>query len=117
MSACSSNESYKNIDKPPAVLTITVILSEDAIEASPNPFGAGPARFLLINQTGKKQIVTLSTDTIERKTTVDQNQTANFKQTVEPGFLGISASDSAADTLEINVGPERETAQQDLDQP
>jgi hypothetical protein len=117
LSACSSNESYKNENKPPAVLTLGVLIADDQIAAAPNPFGAGPTRFVITNQTGKKQIVTLTTDTIERKTVVDVAQTANFKMTIPEGNLTIDTSDTTAGSLDIAVGPERESAQQDLDQP
>jgi hypothetical protein len=117
LSACSSNESYKNENKPPPVLTVGIVIANDEITVGPNPFGAGPARFIVTNQTGKKQIVSFATDNSERKVLVDVNQTANFKQTVAPGFLGISASNTPADGVELTVGPERETAQQDLTQP
>lgn len=117
LSACSSNESYKNLNKPPAVLTLSILVADDQIAAAPNPFGAGPTRFLITNQTQKKQIVTLTTDTIERKVAVDVSQTSNFKMTIAEGNLTINSSDTAAGSLDIAVGPERETAQQDLDQP
>ena len=117
LSACASNESYQNNPKAPAVLTVSVIVGEDEIAASPNPFGAGPTRFVITNQTGTKQVVTLSTDRLDRKVLVDASQTTNFKQTLQPGFLSIDAGNTAADTLEINVGDTRPSAQQDLDQP
>jgi hypothetical protein len=117
LSACASNESYKNENKPPAVLTVAVIVADDQIAAGPNPFGAGPTRFLITNQTEKKQIVSLTTDTIERKVLVDASQTANFKMTIPEGNLTIDSSDTGAGSLDVVVGPERETAQQDLDQP
>ncbi|MGH2906526.1 MAG: hypothetical protein ACRDKI_07120 [Solirubrobacterales bacterium] len=117
LSACAGNESYPNDPKPPAVLTVTTVVGEDEISASPNPFGAGPTRFIITNQTGTKQIITISTDQFDRKVLVDKQQTVNFKQTVQPGFLSIDTSNSAADALEITVGPKRPSAQQDLDQP
>jgi predicted component of type VI protein secretion system len=117
LSACESNESYKNENKPPAVLTLGVIVADDQIAADPNPFGAGPTRFLITNQTTKKQIVTLTTDTLERKAVVDPSQTANFKMTIPEGNLTIASSDISADSLDVTVGPERESAQQDLNQP
>ncbi len=117
LAGCAGNESYNNDPKPPATRTVSVIVHEDEIAASPNPFGAGPTRFIVTNQTGAKQLVTFSTDRVDRDVLVDVQQTANFKMTLEEGFLGISADNSAANTLEIAVGPERPSAQQDLNQP
>ena len=114
---CADNQSYPNDPKPPAVLNVTVIVSEDQIAASPVKFGAGPTRFVMTNQTGTDQLVTLSTDQSDRKIKVGQSQTVNFKQTLQPGIATIDASNSAANTLTLHVGPERPTAQQDLNQP
>lgn len=116
-SGCAGNESYPNNPKPPATLTVSVFVGEDAIAVSPKPFGAGPIRFIVTNQTGVLQKVLFSTDQFDREVPVGSGQTANFKQTVEPGDLSISTSDSAADAETITVGPKRESAQQDLNQP
>lgn len=117
VSGCASNESYNNDPKPPATRTVTVVVGEDDISASPNDFGAGPTRFITVNTTGVLQEVTYASDRIERTVRVDAKQTANFKMNTEPGYFTIDASDSAANTLEIEVGPKRPTAQQDLNQP
>jgi hypothetical protein len=117
VSGCAGNESYANDPKPPATLSVSVIIGEDAIGLSPNPFGAGPARFVITNQTGVDQKVLFSSEQIDREVLVGTGQTANFKQTVAPGELSISTDKSAADALSIDVGPMRKSAQQDLNQP
>jgi hypothetical protein len=117
LSGCLGNESYKNDPKPPATLTVSVFVGEDNIALSPNPFGAGPARFIVTNQTGVKQNVLFSNEQIDREVAVGSGQTVNFKQTVEEGDLSISTSNSAADSLIVPVGAERESAQQNLDKP
>lgn len=117
VSGCAGNESYNNDPKPPATRTVSVVIGEDDISASPNNFGAGPTRFITVNTTGVLQEVTYASDRTERTVRVDAKQTANFKMNTEPGFFTIDASDTAADTLEIEVGPKRPTAQQDLNQP
>jgi hypothetical protein len=117
VSGCVGNESYPNNPKPPAVLNITVFVGEADIAVSPEPFGAGPARFIITNQTGTNQKVLLSTDQFDRETLVGKGQTVNFKQTVEPGDLTISSSNTAADAKTVEVGPQRPTSQHDLNQP
>jgi hypothetical protein len=117
LSGCAGNESYPNDPKPPVTRTVSVFVGEDNIALSPNPFGAGPTRFVVTNQTGVLQKVLFSNEQIDREVPVGSGQTANFKQTVEPGDLQISTSNSAADSLIVSVGPERETGQQELDQP
>lgn len=114
---CAGNESYRNDPKPPAVLTVSVIVAEDDISMSPRGWGAGPIRFIVANQTGTRQIVSFDSDRIERDVPVGAGQSANFKLTTQPGMFTISASNVAASPLEFEVGPERETAQNDLTQP
>lgn len=117
LSGCASNKSYSNLPKPPPTLTVSVFVGEDDIALSPNPFGAGPTRFVITNQTGVKQNVLLSSDTIDRTVAVGSGQTTNFKQTVQPGDLELSASDTAANSVTVKVGAKRGSAQQDLNQP
>lgn len=117
VSGCGEVESYPNDPKPPATLTVSVLIGEDDIAVSPKPFGAGPTRFIVTNQTGTSQNVTFASDRIERKVPVGKGQTANFKLTTEPGFFTIYADNTAADAVEFEVGEERPSAQQDLGQP
>jgi hypothetical protein len=117
ISGCAGNESYPNHPKPPANLTVSVFVGEDHIALSPNPFGAGPTRFVITNQTGVLQKVLFSNEQIDREVPVGSGQTFNFKQTIEPGELEISTSNSAADSVTTTVGPKRISAQQDLNQP
>ncbi|MFY9488780.1 MAG: hypothetical protein WAP35_08835 [Solirubrobacterales bacterium] len=115
-SGCT-DDSYNNDPKPPAVLTVSVTINEDETVVNPTRFGAGPIRLIITNQTGTKQQVTLSTDQLERTVSVDVSQTATFKETVESGLLTIDADNAVGEAFEVMVGPERESAQQDLDQP
>lgn len=117
VSGCAGNESYPNNPKPPANLSVSLIVGEDAIALSPNPFGAGPTRFVITNQTGVTQKVLFSNEQIDREVIVGSGQTFNFKQTLEPGELSISTDKSAADAEIVDVGPQRKSAQQDLNQP
>lgn len=114
---CAGNESYQNLPKPPAVLTVTVVVAEDEIQMSPREWGAGPIRFITINQTGTRQIVSFDSERIERDVPVGSNQSANFKLTTSEGPFTISASNVAASPLSFEVGPQRESAQNDLTQP
>jgi hypothetical protein len=116
LSGCGT-ESYPNNPRPPAVKTVSVLISEKEIVISPKDFGAGPTRFIVANQTGAKQGFVVSSDRSERTVPIDKFQTANFKVDTEPGVLVLDADNAAVDALEINVGPMRPSAQQDLDQP
>lgn len=110
-------ESYENNPRPPVTLSLSVFVGEDEIAYSPRTFGAGPVRFIATNQTGAQQLVTFATDRDERRLEIPPHQTAKVEMDVEPGILSIDADRSAADPVEIEVGPRRPSAQQTLDQP
>lgn len=116
VAGCGADE-YANEPRPPAVIAVSFFIGEDRIAYSPREFGGGPAQLIIVNQTGTEQNVTISSDRNERTVNVARMQTVKQKLTVEPGYLMIEADNTAADPLEIEVGPERESAQQDLNQP
>lgn len=116
IAGCGADD-YANNPRPPAVIGVSVFVGEDRLAYSPRDFGAGPTQFIIVNQTGADQTVTISSDRDEREVEVESQQTVKQKMTVEPGFLMVEADNSAGDPLEIEVGPERESAQQDLNQP
>lgn len=117
VAGCAGNESYPNNPPPPQTLTVGVFIGEDEIAYSPKEFGAGPTRFIITNQTGTDQDVLISTEQFDRETKIGQGQTANFKQTVESGELNISTSNSAAEDVTIDVGPERPSSKNELNIP
>lgn len=117
IAAGCGNESYPNKPRQPITLTLNVFVGEDQIAYSPTKFGAGPLRFVVTNQTGVQQKVTFSTDRDERSVSIAPNQTAKHEMVLEPGYLSIDADKSAADSVEITVGPLRPSAQHILDQP
>lgn len=110
-------ESYENEPKPAMTKTISVFVGEDRIAFSPREPGAGPARFVMTNQTGVDQTITVASDRDEFSIRIAPNQTAKRKTVLVPGYLSLSADKTAADAIETTVGPERPSAQQDLDQP
>lgn len=116
LAGCGSDD-YANNPRPPAVLAVSVFVGEDQLAYSPRDFGAGPTQFIIVNQTGADQNVIISSDRDERSVKVAGQQSVKQKMTVEPGFLSIEADNSVGDPLEIEVGPKRESAQQDLNQP
>lgn len=110
-------EEYANKPKPPVVKTLNVFVGEDQIAYSPKQFGAGPTRFVITNQTGVNQKITVSTDRLERSVSIEPQQTSEFKMTIEPGYLSVDADKSAADAAELKIAAERPSAQNELDQP
>jgi hypothetical protein len=109
--------SYANNPKPPEVLTVSVLIGEKDIVASPKDFGAGPTRFVITNQTGVRQHFTVSTDREDQTVAIDPDQTADFKIDTDPGDVTLDADHTAANPVDLTIGPERPSAQQNSDQP
>lgn len=110
-------DGYANKPKPPITMTISALVGEDQIAFSPTKFGAGPVRFIITNQTGADQKVTISTDRDEQSLTIAPHQTAEREMVLSPGYLSLDADKTTADPVEVTVGPERPSAQQQLDEP
>jgi hypothetical protein len=109
--------SYANKPKPPITMTISVFVGENEIAFAPKKFGAGPVRFIITNQTGANQKITISTDRDAQTLTIVPHQTAEREMVLQPGNLSLDADKTTANPVQVTVGPERPSAQQELDQP
>ncbi len=117
VAGCSTQEEYKNEPKPPRVLTVSVIATETRLGVSPKEFGAGPTRFVVSNKTDVKQRVTFEGERVSRQVTLGPGETDLFKVDTYPGPLEIDGDHTTAEPVEVFVGPERPSAQNDIDQP
>lgn len=116
-SGCETQEEYKNELKPPAVLTLSTQITNTEIAVSPRSIGAGPTRFVIGNSSDANQLVTVEGERVSRQVKLGPGESTLFKATTYPGPLEIDADHTTADAVEVTVGPERESAQNDLNQP
>lgn len=117
VSGCSTEEEYTNEPKPPRVFTVSTLITETAIAVSPRNFGAGPTRFVTGNKSDVTQTVTFEGERVSRSIDLGPGESRTFKVTTFPGPFEIDAGDTTADAVEMFIGPERETAQNDINQP
>jgi hypothetical protein len=120
---CGSDSSYKNDPRPPSPIVITASVGPDAVSVSPKEFGAGPISLIVTNQTESAQRVTLKRDAVgeqpfEQQTSpINPHGTASLKADIAQGTYAVRVEGDGIKPAEIKVGPERESAQNDLLQP
>ena len=126
LSGCgSSSADYNNDPRPPAPIIITGYIDDQRVSVSPRTLGAGPISLIVTNQTGASQRVTLesagATGTgpgIKQVTApISPQDTATLKVDVKPGSYSVHVAGDAIRAARLKVGPERESAQNDLLQP
>src|SRR5436190_16906296 len=126
VAACGSNSAdYKNDPRPPSPIVITGYISDQRVSVSPRSLGAGPISLIVTNQTGTAQRVTLesagaigSGPGVRQVTApISPQDTATLKVDVKPGRYSVHVGADTIRAARLKVGPERESAQNDLLQP
>ena len=120
-----SSKDYENNPRPAAPIVVTGYIDDQRVSVSPGSFGAGPISLIVTNQTGASQRVTLesagATGTgpgIKQVTApISPQDTATLKVDVKPGSYSVHVAGDAIRAARLKVGPERESAQNDLLQP
>jgi hypothetical protein len=120
-----SSADYKNDPRPPGPIIITGYIDDQRVSVSPRTLGAGPISLIVTNQTGAAQRVTLesagatgSGPGIRQVTApISPQDTATLKVDVKPGSYSVHVAGDAIRAARLRVGPERESAQNDLLQP
>lgn len=125
LAGCGSSDEYANDPRPPAPINITAAITDDRVEVSPARFGAGPIVLIIANQSGESREITLETDEpaegkpgIRQKTSpINPRGTAELQVDITEGTYSVSAGSEGVRAAVLTVGPERESAQNDLLQP
>jgi len=116
---CGGGSSHAtNAQRPPSTLSVSAALTTRGLAVSPSHFGAGPVNFLIANLTSRSVDVTLDDVTGTQATSssgpINPNGTGRIATTVEQGTYRLSAGGR---TVTIAVGPQRPSAQSDLNLP
>jgi hypothetical protein len=122
---CGSDEDYANEPRPPSPINIAAAITDEKISVSPDAFGGGPIVLIVSNQSEGPQKVTFETDDTAggepgvTQTTgpINPGATATLKVDVTEGTYQLSVDDSSVAAASLEVGPKRESAQNDLLQP
>jgi hypothetical protein len=117
-------EDYANEPRPATPINVTAAISTEKISLSPKTFGAGPAIFVISNQSGTKQVVTLQTKELggsqpgikASSDPIAPRGTGNLKVDVREGTYELSVSKGLS-PVTLEVSGERKSAQDTLLEP
>jgi hypothetical protein len=119
ITGCGNREKdYANDPRPPSPLNVAAYISSDRVSVSPSTFGAGPIVVIVTNQSGVSQEVTLTGDEVTQSTgPINPGDTGQMKVFAREGTYTLLVSAGGVRSATVNVGPERESAQNQVLQP
>ena len=125
VAGCGGGSDYKNRPRPPAPINITASVSNAGIAVSPTSFGAGPIVLIVTNQTGASQEITFESNELgaskpgvtQTTEPINPRGTGQLKVDVTEGRYRVRAANADIAPATITVGPQRQSAQNQLLQP
>jgi hypothetical protein len=113
LAGCGRDD-FENDPRPPTPAEVSVEVGDKGVVVSPGEFGAGLVNFTIANLSDAATTVTFEGPTEAESDEILPGGTAILKTEVETGDYEAAASGQDADPFEFEVGPERESAQDDL---
>jgi hypothetical protein len=122
----SDGNGYDNASRPPASVSISIAISGARIGVSPARVGAGPVVLLISNQSNRSRDVTLTAPDGSDGSCVDDDASsgpinpqgvARMQLPLVEGTCEVGVADGTLEPARLTIGPERDSAQQDLLQP
>jgi hypothetical protein len=115
---CGSDD-FENEPRPPAPVELTARVDDRRVVVSPitiegEPVGAGLANVTISNQTPDSVQLTFAGPSERRTDPIVPGGVLEFKLELQRGNYTVSADDTGIRPFEMAVGPERESAQNDL---
>ena len=116
---CGGTDERTSNLRPPSTINIAVKVGDDAVDAAPQKFGAGPIVVQASNQSSASQRLTLEGPRVKQSFgPINPKDTATLKLNVTPGEYTLSADGTAGvEPAILTVGPKRPSAQNQLLQP
>jgi hypothetical protein len=125
VSACGEDD-FANEPRPPVALTLTGVITEERVTVSPDDFGAGPIVLTISNQTGLSHRAVIKgeaddgTEVDEMSAPINPLDTATLQQDLPEGEYTVSANSDGVSGIRsdrLRVGPERDSASDELELP
>ena len=114
LAACGEDD-FKNDPRPPAPIEITAAIDDRSVNISPSEFGAGIVTITISNQTQEPARLSLDGPTVASSDEIVPGGTGSIKTALEQGEYEVSAgAEIGVRSQTIEVGPERESSQNDL---
>ena len=117
-----SSDERKNLPRPAPPVTMTAAVQDDVVRVSPESVGAGQVTFIVSNQSGRAQRLTVETDELggakagTRATSppIPDGSTGRVTLKVREGNYSVHVADNAIRAARLTVGPARKSGQNDL---
>jgi hypothetical protein len=113
LAACGSDD-FANDPRPPVPAEITVKIGDGAVVVSPKAFGAGLVNFEIANLDDTAATFAINGPTEAVSDEIPARGNNNLKTELETGSYEASADGVEARPFSFEVGPERESGQNDL---
>lgn len=112
---CGS-EDHPNEPRPPAPIELSALIEDRKVTLDPHNFGAGLANITISNQSDDVARLTIEGERAETASApLQPNSVTTIKFEFAEGEYEVSAgSQSSAEPQQVNVGPERPSAQNEL---
>jgi hypothetical protein len=115
IAAGCGGDDFKNDPRPPTPLEVTVEINNDAVQVSPGAFGAGLVNFVIANTSNDDAIFEVKGPVDAESSPIPARGNTVFKLEMKSGRYEASAHDrDLIAPARIEVGPDRESAQNDL---
>ncbi len=120
---CGENEQHANDLRPASPIVVNASITPTRISVSPARVGAGPLSLVVANVTGSAQTVTLESadapgtggpGTTTSTPAIEPAGTATLKTSVDPGRYSVRVEGDDIAPGAIEVGPPRESSQNDI---
>jgi hypothetical protein len=121
-----SGGGYDNASRPPAPISVSIAVMGNRIGVAPARVGAGPVVLLIANESTRSRDITLTAPDGSDDACVESDASsgpinpqgaARIQLPLVEGSCEVGVADGSLEPVRLTVGPERESAQQDLLQP
>jgi hypothetical protein len=113
LSACGRDD-FANDPRPPAPAVVTVKIGDGEVVVSPKEFGAGLVNFEIANLDASPATLSIQGPTEAASEEIPAHGNIGLTTEMKTGSYEASADGVAARPFSFEVGPERESAQNDL---
>ena len=113
LAGCGRDD-FENDPRPPLPAEVSIEIGEDAVIVSPAEFGAGLVNFTIANLGDTEASIAIDGPTTDESDEVAPGGTTILKTEVSTGDYEAEALGTEASPFQFEVGPERESAQDDL---
>ena len=107
-------DDFENDPRPALAAEVSIEINDDKLTVAPSAFGAGLVNFTIANLGDSAAAVEINGPTTDESEEVLPGGTTILKTEVVTGDYEARASAGDAEPFEFEVGPDRESAQDDL---